>query len=867
MICYQKSKISLGKKETIIKANSKYIISIDQQKINIFTLKNNKIEKVCDKSFDFKAQKLEMNKIYNNIFLTISHGLINIFEITEKENNYELENKLRIETKDSVEFAKFSEYNEKIVGAVSNYNIMRLWNIDSNFNFITINLKCQFVEDFFFNQDKNLLMIQCNYKDDLYEIYIYDISYGINLKKEIKRKSKDFIYEKSDKNFEKIIFINQENIEYMDVINNRIYDKFELNLENEIDYICFYKNIQLLFLFTEDSIKVIDIENKKILFLKNNDNSTNIFADFCLKENKKLCINLLSRSYIEKFTLEFIKECNSISPHKESNNLFARKFKKVFTKSNLDFSFAEIKKDDLKKKSYLEIEEIKKALHNNYSLSLEAKRQNVDNTIIDYKINDTPKNKYIFLLKLLIQDNTNKKLLVLYLEFLRDNKNFLMKEFPKFENFDKEFSKYKVAFTSDEIVNFGYEKISEKNEFSNFLNKILKIETKNDFDKIIGICENSNLGIFNQRIEYDNQELFWFRNKQLIIYALLKMNFDKIKLMKSCINKIMEKKLFKNQVILNDYKYITLLMFLIVVPLSDINCIENLNLIESVVQENTESIMVNERKILNSKNQVKIINYKQAYNAFNNVIKIEKIKNFLKRIFFSNVIKEAFQILYPSYINFPFQTEKDVENYIDNHINFVVFYSNESNGITDKFTLDTFIFLKQKNIMIRNIEESQVIEIIEKILYTGGIIKTNLHELNHNFYNMFYCHENGNIPLKTPRKNGLKDREGGREMEILLFGSILQNINLKQALYILNENNYKKNIFQFKEDFEKLYFLEEKKEDYTITGEFAEYNLPDKFLKENTQFFTNISLEDSDKNIYVESFDSDGLFGEGSIFH
>ena len=126
MICYQKSKISLGKKETIIKANSKYIISIDQQKINIFTLKNNKIEKVCDKSFDFKAQKLETNKIYNNIFLTISHGLINIFEITEKENNYELENKLRIETKDSVEFAKFSEYNEKIVGAVSNYNIMSI---------------------------------------------------------------------------------------------------------------------------------------------------------------------------------------------------------------------------------------------------------------------------------------------------------------------------------------------------------------------------------------------------------------------------------------------------------------------------------------------------------------------------------------------------------------------------------------------------------------------------------------------------------------------------------------------------------------------------------------------------------------------
>ena len=69
---------------------------------------------------------------------------------------------------------------------------------------------------------------------------------------------------------------------------------------------------------------------------------------------------------------------------------------------------------------------------------------------------------------------------------------------------------------------------------------------------------------------------------------------------------------------------------------------------------------------------------------------------------------------------------------------------------------------------------------------------------NHNFYNIFYYHENGNIPLKTSRKDGLNFREGGREMELLLFGNILDNINIKQALYILNENNYQKNIFNLK---------------------------------------------------------------------
>ena len=88
---------------------------------------------------------------------------------------------------------------------------------------------------------------------------------------------------------------------------------------------------------------------------------------------------------------------------------------------------------------------------------------------------------------------------------------------------------------------------------------------------------------------------------------------------------------------------------------------------------------------------------------------------------------------------------------------------------------------------------------------------------------MFYCHENGNIPLKTPIKKGVDSIKGAREMELLLFGRILDHISIKEALYILNESNYKKSIFQFKEDFEKLNHLEEKKEDYKVTGEFEDY--------------------------------------------
>ena len=104
-----------------------------------------------------------------------------------------------------------------------------------------------------------------------------------------------------------------------------------------------------------------------------------------------------------------------------------------------------------------------------------------------------------------------------------------------------------------------------------------------------------------------------------------------------------------------------------------------------------------------------------------------------------------------------------------------------------------------------NINDNKIIELIEKILYTGGIIKTNCHELNHNFHYMYYYHKNGSIPLKTLKKHSLDEREGGKEMELLLFGRVINSLSLKEALYILNENNYKKNIFQFKEDFEKLH--------------------------------------------------------------
>ena len=308
------------------------------------------------------------------------------------------------------------------------------------------------------------------------------------------------------------------------------------------------------------------------------------------------------------------------------------------------------------------------------------------------------------------------------------------------------------------------------------------------------------------------------------------------------------------------------MIILIVVPLPENFCDDNLKIIESLLQIKNQNISYDENKILKSSDNFRLTENNNTFQLYNKTIQIDKIKSFLKKIFCSNVFQEAFQILYPSNICFPFKTEKDAENYINKHINFVVFNSSSANGVTDKFTLETYIFLEPKDIQIKPKIDKNQSSLIEKILFSSGIIKTNFHELNHNFYNMFYYHKNGIIPLNTPRKDGQKKREGGREMEILLFGRKVHKLNLKEALYILNEENYKKSIIKFKKIFQKLNFKKENINDIINKEEFKNYVLPDDVLKEKSKLIY-IQLEQDSDYPYINTSDDNDVLGRGINFN
>ena len=106
-----------------------------------------------------------------------------------------------------------------------------------------------------------------------------------------------------------------------------------------------------------------------------------------------------------------------------------------------------------------------------------------------------------------------------------------------------------------------------------------------------------------------------------------------------------------------------------------------------------------------------------------------------------------------------------------------------------------------------------------KALINGSIVAIHVHELNNNFHNYIYCCENGYERLKTQRKEYGDEREGGNNMERILFGRVLYQLTLRQALFILNEENYKMPLNQFRKE-----FLELKKEHCKPSGIFKEYS-------------------------------------------
>ena len=228
-------------------------------------------------------------------------------------------------------------------------------------------------------------------------------------------------------------------------------------------------------------------------------------------------------------------------------------------------------------------------------------------------------------------------------------------------------------------------------------------------------------------------------------------------------------------------------------------------------EKNYEYICLNNLKLYSEDlyYSKKIYNYEYYKNKYEEKYKLSLVKSFLKKILPMKCFRSIYQTLYDNDY-YPFADQKYTDEFIDKCYHFIPMKI-ETNGMTDKFSMNMYIVSFLPKASGGSCTKSEL-----KLLREGLIISISHHEIGHDFVNNNFYMENARIPIETPRKHNL-DAEGGYYIEYALFGRILESINLQQALYLLNENNYDRTYLEFQEGFNNI-----KKEDLIIEGTFKE---------------------------------------------
>ena len=458
--------------------------------------------------------------------------------------------------------------------------------------------------------------------------------------------------------------------------------------------------------------------------------------------------------------------------------------------------------------------------------------------------------------------------------------NILNSNEAKKYNADKKGEKKELLDLFDELLKYNE---SNLNEFEAYLNNIDNPEEKKNIDNPE---EKQNIIYYNMPINYENEELLYYKYNNLIksyLFGLRKNINNKINLTENDEEKRenIKKEILMNELInlkhkieltrsyINDNtseQMIIRLLINLTVKSCDLDEYDfGYNLLTSKVIKKEDEIkefedrtgisidnkftkdgnfkylcLKNIEQFHGSKDYKNIV-YNFEYYSQEHKIKyhFENVKQFYKNILPKKCFETLYLTLFGKENGYPFKEQTFTNNFIDTYFNFIPMKSQKFYGLTEKVTMITDILTFLPEATCKNNEE-------ENILDHGLIIFTGNHEVGHNFVNNNFYNENARITIKTPRKNTLVAEEGGVYIDYALYGRVLKFINLRQALYLLNECNYDKHFLDFQKGFNNI-----QDEDLKLTGEFAD-------------IFKNISLENKilndNKNIYIStnpSYDRD----------
>ena len=141
-----------------------------------------------------------------------------------------------------------------------------------------------------------------------------------------------------------------------------------------------------------------------------------------------------------------------------------------------------------------------------------------------------------------------------------------------------------------------------------------------------------------------------------------------------------------------------------------------------------------------------------------------------------------------------FNKGKEIKKFIKKRIKFYPFQNLFLSGFTDYLSFNSYI----PSINFQRIGNLHG-KINHNIYKIGLTIVNSLKEIYHVNQYILYFKGINKSSIYTEGK-----KEGGKNLEDLLFGKIINNVNLFQSLYIMNEENYSQNLKEFRENFKNL---------------------------------------------------------------
>ena len=311
------------------------------------------------------------------------------------------------------------------------------------------------------------------------------------------------------------------------------------NCQNYNNYYYKKKHILILFFLNEiRGLNILSYNNAKEVFIFKVCIVNPFFIhENCLEENELCSFFSFSFSH-NKFCSIIINSPNNTE--KKINNISDEKIKDFINKAIkviIDIPLLLSKNNNkennyINNKKYFNYKEIQNELDIIKKRNLFKRKEEVINNVDKINsINDIEK-KYIFILKLIVNDNTNIDLILKYLIFLKENEEKLKIIFNNdIEEYKSELEYYINIINNEDANKYFFKtKASQKSKLFEFMENILKID-KNHLDTFKDYLNSYNdfyekTIYYNMPIEFSNEEFIYFGYLNLLKYHLKCLNFD-----------------------------------------------------------------------------------------------------------------------------------------------------------------------------------------------------------------------------------------------------------------------------------------------------------------------------------------------------